>query len=267
MTGPIPKSTTEINKMRRAGQLVAEVLMEVEQCITPGISTYDLNRIAHDLINKLEAEPLFLGHPNPIYENAFPAVICTSVNDAVVHGIPNKIPLSNGDIVGIDCGLRIDGYCGDSALTVKVGNVSDEISTLLTDCQKSLYSGIEQMQPGNSLRDVCKAIQNYADKRNYGIVQGFTGHGIGQEMHEMPFIPNTLNNCIHNVDFPLQVGYVFALEPMINIGKHDIEVNKDDGWTVFTSDGSMSAHFEHTVAITEDGPEILTKRSNESVRD
>jgi len=244
------KSKTEFDVMRRAGQLVAETLDKLKTAVKPGISTGDLDKIAYEHITRHKGVPSFKGY------HGFPASICTSVNDEVVHGIPSKRRvLEEGDIVSIDCGAIIDGWHGDAALTVPVGHASPEMERLLQVTEESLHKGIECALPGRRLGDVSAAIQQYAESRGYSVVREYVGHGIGRQMHEEPQIPNW---GTPGRGMLLKAGMALALEPMINAGKADVRVLKDE-WTVVTQDGKWSAHFEHTVALTESGPEILTK--------
>jgi methionyl aminopeptidase len=244
------KSKAEFDIMRRAGRLVAETLDKLQAAVKPGMSTADLDRIAYEHITKHGGTPSFKGY------HGFPASICTSVNDEVVHGIPSKLRiLEEGDIVSIDCGAIIGGWHGDAAVTVPVGHTTPEMDRLLEVTKKSLYKGIEQAVPGRRLGDVSAAIQRYVEKHGYSVVREYVGHGIGRQMHEEPQVPNwgTPGRGVL-----LKEGMALALEPMVNAGKADVRVLKDD-WTVVTQDGEWSAHFEHTVALTGNGPEILTK--------
>ena len=244
------KSKAEFETMRRAGRLVAETLDKLQHAVKPGISTAELDRIAYDHITKHGGVPSFKGY------HGFPASICTSVNDEVVHGIPNKRRhLEDGDIVSLDCGAIIDGWHGDAAVTVPVGKIPPEIEQLLRVTEESLSKGIEQALPGKRLGDVSAAIQRHAESFGYGVVREYVGHGIGRQMHEDPQVPNwgTPGRGVL-----LKEGMALALEPMINAGKADVRVLKDD-WTVVTQDGQWSAHFEHTVALTDNGPEVFTK--------
>jgi methionyl aminopeptidase len=244
------KSKAEFDIMRRAGRLVAETLDKLQAAVKPGMSTADLDRIAYEHITKHGGTPSFKGY------HGFPASICTSVNDEVVHGIPSKRRiLEEGDIVSIDCGAIIGGWHGDAAVTVPVGHTTPEMDRLLEVTKKSLYKGIEQAVPGRHLGDVSAAIQRYVEKHGYSVVREYVGHGIGRQMHEEPQVPNW---GTPGRGMLLKEGMALALEPMVNAGKADVRVLKDD-WTVVTQDGEWSAHFEHTVALTGNGPEILTK--------
>lgn len=236
--------------MRRAGRLVAETLDKLQAVVKPGLSTADLDKIAYDHITKHGGVPSFKGYHH------FPASICTSVNDEVVHGIPSKRRIvDEGDIISIDCGAIIDGWHGDAALTVPVGHTSPDMERLLRVTEESLHKGIAQAVAGRRLGDVSSAIQQHAESNGYSVVREYVGHGIGRQMHEDPQVPNwgTPGRGVL-----LKTGMALALEPMVNAGTADVRVLKDD-WTVVTQDGKWSAHFEHTVALTDDGPEILTK--------
>jgi methionyl aminopeptidase len=245
----IYKSDAEIEKMRASSRLVAETLERLVQAIRPGIKTLELDRIAEDYVTAQGAEAAFKGY------RGFPASVCVSINEEVVHGIPSSHRrLKEGDIVSLDFGALLDGYYGDAALTVPVGEVSEEVSRLLRVTQESLYLGIEQARPGARLGDISHAIQNHAEEAGYSVVRAFVGHGIGSSLHEAPQVPN-FGPPGQGPD--LLPGMVLAIEPMVNIGTHDVRV-LDDQWTVVTADRSLSAHFEHTIAITKNGTEILT---------
>jgi methionyl aminopeptidase len=244
----IRKSKTEIEKMRAAGQIVARVLKRLSAMVGPGITTRDLDHEAERMIRDAGAYPTFKGY------HGYTASICASVNDEVVHGIPGKRKLREGDIIGIDCGATYLGYVGDAAVTVPVGDVSENVKRLMETTRQSLYKAIEKCQVGNRLGDVCNAVQAYVEPLGYSVVRNYCGHGIGRAMHEEPQVPNYGRAGTGPV---LREGWVLAIEPMINLGRHDVKV-LSDGWTVITMDGQPSAHFEHTVAITQDGPRILT---------
>ena len=243
------KSDREMNYLRDAGKIVAEALQEVEKATKPSVTTLELDRIAEEYIVSRGAKPAFKG----LY--GFPATLCTSVNEEVVHGIPGLKKLKAGDNVSIDCGSLINGFYGDAAITVPVGEVDAEVKNLLKVTEESLYKGIEQVVEGHHLGDVSHAVQTHAEAHGYGVVRDYVGHGIGRKMHEDPQIPN-YGNPGHGPR--LQSGMTLAIEPMINMGTYEVET-LEDGWTVVTADDKRSAHFEHTVAITPDGPEILTK--------
>ncbi|MDU4961525.1 MAG: type I methionyl aminopeptidase [Sporomusaceae bacterium] len=245
----ILKSEREINYMRDAGRIVAETLQEVKKAVCPSITTLELDHVAEDYIKSCGAVPTFKGY------HGFPGNICASVNEQVVHGIPGVKKLKNGDTVSIDIGAVINGYHGDAALTVPVGEIDAEVQKLLDVTEESLHKGIEQAIAGNRLSDISHAVQTHAEKHGYGVVRDYVGHGIGRNMHEDPQIPNY---GIPGHGPRLKTGMTLAIEPMINMGTHLVKV-LDDGWTVVTADGKPSAHFEHSVAITPDGPEILTR--------
>jgi len=242
------KSDVEIQFMRDAGKVVAEALAVIEQLIKPGITTAELDKLAEEFIIKQGAKPSFKGYCG------FPASICTSVNDEVVHGIPNNRVLLEGDIISIDCGAILNGYHGDAARTFPVGKVSNEAEMLIEVTKNSFFKGVEKAIIGNRLSDISAAVQCYAESHGYSVVRDFVGHGIGTSMHEDPEIPNY---GAPSRGPKLVHGMVLAIEPMINVGKHYVKV-KPNRWTVVTRDGSLSAHYENTVAIINNGPEILT---------
>jgi methionyl aminopeptidase len=243
------KSERELDLMRKAGGIVAQILNEMVAMTKPGISTGELDRYAESRCKDLKCLPAFKGY------HGFPASVCISVNDEVVHGIPsNKRVLKDGDIVGLDFGVICEGWYGDSARTVPVGKISPEAQQLLDATQEGLMRGIEQCREGNRVFDIGHAIQNYVEGFGYGVVREFVGHGIGRALHEEPQVPNYGPK---GKGLLLKAGMVLAIEPMINAGGHEVKVLKD-GWTAVTVDRSLSAHFEHTVAITSRGPEILT---------
>ena len=245
------KSPAEIEKMRRSGKIVRQVLDEVAAMVKPGISTMDLERAAAKKIKELGAKPAFKGY----YD--YPCVLCTSVNQEIVHGIPNeKRVLKEGDIVSIDCGVVLDGYYGDAAVTVPVGDGQNEtIKKLLEVTRESLYKGIEKARIGNTVGDVGAAVQEHVEAAGFSVVREFVGHGIGTKLHEDPQVPN-FGTRGHGAR--LREGMVIAIEPMVNIGRPGARV-LEDKWTAVTEDGSLSAHFEHCVAVTSDGPVILTQ--------
>lgn len=244
----IIKSRREIDIMRRAGRIVALALQEVEKHIRPGITTAELDRIAEEVITSHGAYPTFKGY------NGYPASICTSVNNEVVHGIPGLKVLKDGDIISVDIGALIDGYNGDAARTYAVGNVSQEALELIEVTKESFYKGIAYAKPGYRLSDISHAIQEYVESHNYSVVRDYVGHGIGQKMHEDPQIPNF---GPPGKGPRLKAGMTFAIEPMVNLGSYEV-YTLENKWTVVTRDGSLSAHYENTVAITEQDPLILT---------
>lgn len=243
------KTDRELDFMREAGRMTAAVLDGVSQLIRPGISTGELDEFAQAKCDEFGVIPAFKGY------QGFPGCFCISVNEEIVHGIPSKKRILNeGDIVGIDFGVIYEGWYGDSARTFRVGKVSDEADQLLKVTQEALKRGIDQCRDGNRLFDIGHAIQNYVEGFGYGVVREFVGHGIGKALHEDPQVPNFGPK---GKGMTLKTGMVLAIEPMINVGSPEVRVLKD-GWTAVTADSSLSAHFEHTVAITENGPEILT---------
>lgn len=248
------KTEDEINLMRKANQLVGSTLAELGKHIKPGVTTLQLDKIAEEFIRDHGAVPTFKNFPNP-YGGPFPASICTSVNEVVVHGIPNKdTVLKDGDIISIDCGTLLDGYCGDSAYTFCVGEVKPEVKQLLKVTRDSLYKGIEQAVAGNHVGDIGSAIQDYCEGFGYGVVRELTGHGIGREMHEAPQIPNygSRGNGVM-----LKAGMCIAIEPMITMGDRKIWMLPDK-WSIVTRDNQLAAHFEHTIAIRKGKAEILS---------
>lgn len=244
----IIKSEKEIDLMRIAGKIVAETLLLVEEKVKPGITTAELDRIAEEFITKHGAKPSFKG----LY--GFPASLCISVNEHVVHGIPGGYVLKDGDIISVDCGACINGFHGDAARTFAVGNVSDEAKDLIRVTKQSFFKGIEYAKVGNRLTDISHEIQNYVEASGFSVVRDFVGHGIGRVVHEDPDVPN-FGKAGRGPK--LVAGMTLAIEPMINVGTYKVKTLKDD-WTVVTSDGSLSAHYENTVVILPDGPEILT---------
>ncbi len=243
------KSKFEVNLMKQAGNIVALVHAAMKEAVKEGVTTKELDEIAYKIIKSNKADPTFLGY------HGFPGTICASINEQVVHGIPsNDVVLKNGDIISIDIGATYKGFVGDSAWTYAVGEISEEKKMLLKATEESLFAGLEHMKSNDKLENVAGAIEDVAKKYNLGIVRQYGGHGVGREMHEDPFVFNyrTNNKLI------LQKGMTIAIEPMLNLGCDDVIV-LDDEWTVVTKDKKASAHFEHTVHVTDDGPEILTK--------
>ena len=251
------KSKVEIEKMRRSGQAAATVLKRIGEAIAPGVSTADLERISRDAIAELNVTSSFLGYRLPDHE-PYPATICTSINDVVIHGIPDKRHvLKDGDIIGIDTAVSIDGYHGDNAYTFPVGNIAPEAERLLKVTHASLYNAIAEAKPGNRIGDISFKLQDGAESNGFSVLQSFSGHGIGRSLHEAPEIP-----ClgVPGRGLRLRPGMVLAIETMVNAGLSDAQM-LPDGWTITTVDGSLSALFEHTVAVLSDGPEILTGSS------
>ena len=247
------KSRDEIKRMRHAGHIVALVHQKMKEVVEPGISTKELDNIAMKIIKENRAIPTFLGY------SGFPASICTSINEQIVHGIPSEdVILKEGDIIAIDVGATYGGLVGDSAWSYAVGKISPEVEKLMKVTEESLYAGIEQMKPGNVLDDISKAIEAVANREGFGIVRQYGGHGVGHEMHEDPFLFNYSvgDNTL------IKSNLAIAIEPMLNLGCDDVVVSQEDGWTVSTKDGKPSAHFEHTVIATDDGPLITTKLMN-----
>ncbi len=245
----ILKSEREINYLRDAGQIVAETLAEVRKAVKPGVTTLELDQIAEKYIKGRGATPAFKGY------HGFPGNICSSINEEVVHGIPGLRKLKNGDNVSVDIGAVINGYNGDAAITVPVGEVDAQLQKLLQVTEESLHKGIEKAVIGNRLSDISHAIQTHCEQFGFGVVRDYVGHGIGRSMHEDPQVPNY---GAPGRGPRLKSGMTLAIEPMVNLGTHEVKT-LDDGWTVVTLDGKHSAHFEHTIAITDKGPEILTK--------
>jgi methionyl aminopeptidase len=245
------KSQSEIEKMQRSGHVVRQVLDELRAMVAPGVTTMDLEKTAERRIKEFGAKPAFKGYYN------YPCVLCTSVNEEIVHGIPSsKRVLKDGDIVSIDCGVVMDGYYGDAAITVAVGeSVSPERKKLMDVTEQSLYKAIEQVKLGNSISDIGAAVQEFVEANGFSVVREFVGHGIGTKLHEEPQVPNFK---ARGADTRLREGMVLAIEPMVNSGRPEAKV-LDDKWTAVTADGSSSAHFEHCVAVTRNGPLILTQ--------
>jgi methionyl aminopeptidase len=256
--GVILKSDREIALMREAGRLVYEVHAELAEYVKPGVTTGQLNEIAEKRIADAGAIALFKGVVNPQARTAFPAALCTSVNDQVVHGIPGDCRLDEGDIVSVDCGVKLDGYCGDAARTLAVGKISAEAQKLLDVTEKSLALALSEIKIGRMWSEVARCLQAYVEGEGFSVVRDFVGHGIGQEMHEEPKVPNYHDRKQARSDFRLLKNMVLAIEPMVNAGSHEVQFGDPDRWAVVTRDGKLAAHFEHTVAITERGVEILT---------
>lgn len=244
------KNSSQIAKLREANLVVADVLDALEAAAKPGMSTWELNEIAERRLKQLKAESAFLGYHD------YPAVLCTSVNEVVVHGIPRKdLVLKEGDLLSIDFGAFKDGWCGDSARTVPIGKVTAEAQALVDATRRSLELAIAQCVPGNRLGDIGAAVQTHVEPLGYSVVRQFVGHGIGRKMHEEPHVPNY---GVKGRGLRLSEGLVVAIEPMINAGGPEV-FTEEDGWTAVTKDGSLSAHFEHSVAITENGPVVLSR--------
>jgi len=246
------KSREDLEHMRRAGQIVAEVLQRLQQEVRPGVTTLELDRIAEEMTRKRGAVPAFKGYR--VGDRVFPASLCVSINEEVVHGIPSARVLHEGDIVGLDFGVVIDGYYGDAAVTVPVGRVSEKAMHLVKATKESLWAGIQTIQVGKRLGDLSHAIQSAAESAGLSVVREFVGHGIGRHLHEEPQVPNFGEPGKGRL---LREGMVLAIEPMLNLGEAGVMV-QPDGWTAVTRDGSLSAHFEHSVAVTAGGPVVLT---------
>jgi len=243
------KNANEVDILRKAGKILSSIVVQLQGSLTSGITTKDIDLIAEELIRRHKVISAFKGY------RGFPGVTCISVNDGVVHGIPDKRVINSGDIVSLDIGIIHEGYYSDTAITLPVGPVSSEIKRLLDVTSSSLMRGIEQARPGNRLSDISFAVQSFVEMHGFSVVRDFVGHGIGQKLHEEPEIPNYGKAGQGPL---LQEGMVFAIEPMVNMGTHRTKI-LNDGWTVVTEDGKPSAHFEHTIVITSKGPEILTK--------
>lgn len=242
------KSASELEAMRKAGQVVARMIAAIKQAVEPGITTKQLDTVAAKELKRQGAKPAFLGYMG------FPATICTSVNEQIVHGIPGDRVLKEGDLVKVDVGAVVDGLYGDSAMTLPVGQVSEEAMRLIETTKNSLDAAIAVVKSGNRLGDIGAAVQEYAESRGYGVVREYVGHGIGRNLHEEPQIPNY---GVAGRGALLHAGMVIAVEPMVNVGTWRTQA-LEDGWTVVTADGKLSAHFEHTMAIGEHGAEVLT---------
>ena len=247
------KSAREIEIMRRANVIVAEILAELKKKVAPGVTTLDLDALAEELTYKKKARPAFKGYT--MAGRVYPRTLCTSINEEIVHGIPSYRALKEGDVVGLDFGVVYDGFYGDAAITVGVGKVSEEARRLMQVTEEALYRGIEQLREGKRLGDLSSAVQATIESGGFSVVRAFVGHGIGKKLHEEPPVPNYGEP---DRGIRLREGMVLAIEPMVNAGGYEVEI-KEDGWTAITKDGSLAAHFEHSVAVTKDGPYILSK--------
>jgi methionyl aminopeptidase len=243
------RSRQQIAKMREAGRLVAETFELLRPHVRPGVTTRELDQIAEKYIRSRGATPVYKGY------NGFPAAICVAVNNVICHGFPSKTPLRQGDIVGIDIGARLNGWVGDSCVTYPVGQISPEASKLMQVAEESMWRGIRAAQSGKRLGDVGAAIQTYVEEHGCSIVREWTGHGVGEKLHEDPSVPHFGKP---GSGILLRPGFIFTVEPMVNAGSYETVLDKKDGWTVRTADGSLSAQFEHSIVITDNGPEILT---------
>jgi methionyl aminopeptidase len=242
------RNAEELARMRRAGRVVAEMHEATRAAIRPGVTTREIDAVAREVLERRNATSNFLGY------HGFPAVVCTSPNEMIVHGIPSDRRLVEGDILSVDCGAIVEGYHGDAAYTAAVGEVSREARRLIEVTEQSLWAGIDQLRPGNRLHEVGRAVEDMAEGAGYSVVREYVGHAIGTAMHEQPQVPNYWPGSPGPV---LKTGMVFAVEPMVNLGGQETLL-LDDGWSVVTADGRLSAHFEHTIAVTEDGPEVFT---------
>jgi len=242
------KTPEQIAVMRRAGRVVAEMLDACQAAARPGVTTADLDKVAREVLARRGAKSNFLNY------HGYPAVICTSPNNVIVHGIPGSYRLREGDLISIDCGAIIEGWHGDAARTIGVGEISEQARKLVRVTEESLWAGIEHVRKGARLSDIGHAVQTVAEGAGFSVVREYVGHGIGRAMHEEPQVPNY---GLPGKGIKLKVGHVLAVEPMVNLGSAETSLN-DDGWTVVTADGTLSAHFEHSIAVTEDGPEVLT---------
>jgi methionyl aminopeptidase len=250
------RSQSEIDKLRRVNQLVARILEELRQIVVPGITTTDIDELAERRVREAGAEPAFKGY------HGYPATVCASVNEQVVHGIPSTRPLVNGDIVSIDMGAKLDGFFGDCAVTVPVGTVTPQVTELLRVTEQALFRGIDCVRPGARVSDIGAAVQQHVEGQGFSVVREFVGHGIGTSLHEEPQVAN-YGPAGHGPR--LSEGMVLAIEPMVNAGKPAVKV-LSDGWTAVTRDKSLSAHFEHTIVVTREGREILTLLATDEAR-
>ena len=253
----IRKSSAELEKMRRSGLLVHQILAKLASMVEEGVSTHDMEVVAEKMIREAGAKPAFKGYYVPAAGSKYPFVLCTSVNDEIVHGMPSaRRVLKKGDIVSIDTGVQLDGYFGDSAVTVAVGEPNESVKKLLNVTRDSLEMAIDKVRPGNRLFDICGTVEKHVVSNGFSIVREYVGHGIGTSLHEEPQVPNYVDR--KNENPRLKEGMVLAIEPMVNAGKPDSKVLSDK-WTAVTKDGSYSAHFEHCVAVTANGPWVLTR--------
>jgi methionyl aminopeptidase len=253
----IRKNSKELERMRQSGLLVWEILQKLAQMVEVGITTQDLEVAAEKMMKDAGAKPAFKGYRTASAEGAYPYVLCTSVNEEIVHGMPSsKRKLKVGDIVSIDTGVQLNGYFGDSAVTVPVGEISDSAKRLLAVTKESLELAIKKAQPGNRLFDICETVQKHVESNGFSVVREMVGHGIGTKLHEEPQVPNYVDK--RNENPRLKEGMVLAIEPMVNEGRSDMAM-KPGKWTAVTKDHSLSAHFEHCVAVTADGPWVLTR--------
>jgi methionyl aminopeptidase len=253
----VRRNAAELDKMRRSGLLVYEILQKLREMVAEGVTTQELEAAAEKMMKDAGAKPAFKGYYTQAAGSKYPFVLCTSVNDEIVHGMPSaKRKLKKGDIVSIDTGVQLDGYYGDSAITVPVGEVDEPVQRLLNVTRESLELAIEKARAGNRLFDICGTVEKHVTSNGFSVVREMVGHGIGTSLHEEPQIPNYVDR--RNENPRLRPGMVLAIEPMVNLGKPDMKI-RSDRWTAVTKDGSYSAHFEHCVAITDNGPWVLTR--------
>lgn len=252
------KSRREIGLMREAGRVVRQVLSELGCLVKPGVTTAELDARADEMIRTAGGVPLFRGVRNPQARTPFPGCLCVSVNEEVVHGIPKGRVLREGDIVSVDCGVRLKGYCGDAAMTYAVGRVTPEVRRLLDVTIETLELAKDLVRPGVKWSQVARAMQRCVESRGFGVVREFVGHGVGQQMHEEPKVPNYWDRNQKNADFELVPGITIAVEPMVTLGRPEVVLADRVGWTVVTKDGKPAAHYEDTLAVTEAGVEVLT---------
>ena len=252
------RSRREIELIRKAGAVVADVLLKLQEIAKPGVTTGQLDRMALQMSADAGAEPLFKGVPSPLSQTLFPGAICASINEQVVHGIPSEsVKLKRGDILSVDFGVRLDGYCADAAITIGIGEISEDRRRLLDVTEHVLEIAIAKSAPAVRWSQIAGEMQDYTESAGFSVVKDFVGHGIGRKMHEEPRVPNFVSDELLSCDIILTEGVVLAVEPMINAGSSDVRTLKD-GWTVATKDGRCSAHFEHTIAIVKNGCEVLT---------
>lgn len=256
--GIILKSAREIELIRAAGLVVYRVLAKMRELARPGVTTGELNTAAEELIAEAGGIPLFKGVRNPQAKFPFPAALCTSINEQLVHGIPGDRRLTEGDILSVDCGVRLAGYCGDAATTIPIGLVSAETQHLLDVTRQALAIAIDEIRPGRMWSEVARRVQAFVEGESLSVVRDFVGHGIGREMHEEPKVPNYWSESQRQLDFELAPGMALAIEPMVNLGTYRVEYGDDTGWAVVTRDRKCAAHFEHTLAVTNEGVDVLT---------
>ena len=252
------RTEREIERIRNAGEIVDQILKKVRDVADVGVTTAQLAEIADDIIARAEAVALFKGVKNPAAKFDFPASICTSINEQVVHGIPGNRKLNAGDIISIDCGVKRKGYCGDAAVTIIIGRPPPEVRRLVGVTRELLDIAVAQACPGRLWSEIARCMQNHAEQAGFGVVREYVGHGIGKKMHEDPKLPNFVNRELLRNDILLRKGMILAVEPMVTMGSYKVKV-LGDGWTVVTADGKPAAHFEHTLAITDSGGEVLTE--------